>query len=166
MPRQQTAGRYRYRSVNLHVLLYGCETRSRRLREYHRLGVLQNTMLGKIFRPKRQEVTRCERERERECTASSFMARTWHQTVGGWTNQRGWHGGRARGTDRGEEKWRQGTGRRPTGRRRCKWDNTKMHPLTERGWGGVAGHLSQCRKKGRALVDAIMNLKKRRAFLN
>jgi hypothetical protein len=38
-------------------VLYGCETWSLTLREEHRLGVLENRALRKIFGPKRVEVT-------------------------------------------------------------------------------------------------------------
>jgi hypothetical protein len=38
--------------------LYGCETWSLALREEHRLRVFGNRVLGRIFGPKRDEVTR------------------------------------------------------------------------------------------------------------
>jgi hypothetical protein len=40
------------------VVLYGCETWSLTLREEHRLRVLENRVLRRIFGPKREEVTR------------------------------------------------------------------------------------------------------------
>jgi hypothetical protein len=39
------------------VVLYGCETWSLTLREGRRLGVFENSVLGRIFGPKRDEVT-------------------------------------------------------------------------------------------------------------
>jgi hypothetical protein len=42
---------------NLPVILYGCETQSLTLREEHRLSVLENRVLSRIFGPKRDEVT-------------------------------------------------------------------------------------------------------------
>jgi hypothetical protein len=39
------------------AVLYGCETWSLTLREEHRLRVFENTVLIRIFRPKRDEVT-------------------------------------------------------------------------------------------------------------
>jgi hypothetical protein len=39
------------------VVLYGCETQSLTLREEHRLRVLENRVLRRIFGPKRDEVT-------------------------------------------------------------------------------------------------------------
>jgi hypothetical protein len=41
----------------LPVVLYGCETLSLTLREECRLKVLENRVLRRIFRPKRDEVT-------------------------------------------------------------------------------------------------------------
>jgi hypothetical protein len=46
-----------YKTIILPVVLYGCETWSLTLREEHRLGVFENRVLRKIFRPKRDEVT-------------------------------------------------------------------------------------------------------------
>jgi hypothetical protein len=47
------------------VVLYGCETRSLKLREKHRLRVSENRVLRRIFGSKRDEVT----ERRLEKTA-------------------------------------------------------------------------------------------------
>jgi hypothetical protein len=44
-----------YKTVNLPVVLYGCETWSLTLGEEHRLRVLENRMLRKIFGSKREE---------------------------------------------------------------------------------------------------------------
>jgi hypothetical protein len=40
------------------VVLYGCETWSLTSRQGHRVNVFENRVLRKIFRPKRDEVTR------------------------------------------------------------------------------------------------------------
>jgi len=47
-----------YRTIILPVVLYGCETWSLILREEHRLRVVENRMLRKIFGPKTDRVTR------------------------------------------------------------------------------------------------------------
>jgi hypothetical protein len=47
-----------YKTIILLVILYGCETRSRTLREEHRLRVFENKVLRTIFGAKRHEVTR------------------------------------------------------------------------------------------------------------
>jgi hypothetical protein len=46
-----------YKNVILPVVLYGCETWSLALREEHRLGVFENSVLSRIFGPQRGEVT-------------------------------------------------------------------------------------------------------------
>jgi hypothetical protein len=46
-----------YKTIILPVVLYGCETWSLTLKEEHRLRVFENRVLGRIFRPKRNEVT-------------------------------------------------------------------------------------------------------------
>ena len=46
-----------YRTIILPVVLYGCETWSRTLREERKLRVFQNMVLRKIFGPRRDEVT-------------------------------------------------------------------------------------------------------------
>jgi hypothetical protein len=45
-----------YRTIILPVVLYGCENLSLTLREEHRLRVLENRVLRRIFGPKRDEV--------------------------------------------------------------------------------------------------------------
>jgi hypothetical protein len=46
-----------YKTIILPVVLYGRETWSLTLREEHRLKVLENRVLRRIFEPKRDEVT-------------------------------------------------------------------------------------------------------------
>jgi hypothetical protein len=46
-----------YKTITLPVVLYGCGTWSLTLREEHRLRVLENRVLRRIFVPKRDEVT-------------------------------------------------------------------------------------------------------------
>jgi hypothetical protein len=46
-----------YKAIILPVLLYGCETWSLTLWEEHRLGVFEKRVLGRIFGPRRDEVT-------------------------------------------------------------------------------------------------------------
>jgi hypothetical protein len=54
-----------YRTVILYVL-YGCETWSLTLREEHRLRVFENSMLRRIFGPKREEVVGGQRRLHNE----------------------------------------------------------------------------------------------------
>jgi hypothetical protein len=46
-----------YKTIILHVVLFGCETWSLSLREEHRLGLFENKVLGRIFGPKRDKAT-------------------------------------------------------------------------------------------------------------
>ena len=46
-----------YRTIILPVVLYGCETWSKTLREERRLRVFENRVLRRVFGPKRDEVT-------------------------------------------------------------------------------------------------------------
>jgi hypothetical protein len=46
-----------YKTIILPVVLYVCETLSLTLREEHRLRVFENSVLRRIFGPKRDEVT-------------------------------------------------------------------------------------------------------------
>jgi len=46
-----------YRTIILPVVLYGCETWSLTLREERRLRVSENSVLRKVYGPKRDEVT-------------------------------------------------------------------------------------------------------------
>jgi len=51
-----------YRTTILPVVLYGCETWSLTLREERKLRVFENMALGRIFGPRRDEVTgKCRR---------------------------------------------------------------------------------------------------------
>jgi hypothetical protein len=50
----------------LSVVLYGCETWSLTLREERRLRVFENRVLGRIFEPKRDEVTEVWRKLHNE----------------------------------------------------------------------------------------------------
>jgi hypothetical protein len=48
------------------MVLYGCETWSLTLREEHRLRVFGNTILKRIFRPKRDEVRGRQKQLHKE----------------------------------------------------------------------------------------------------
>jgi len=48
----------KYKTIILPVVLYGCENWSLILREERRLREFENTMLRRIFGPKREEITR------------------------------------------------------------------------------------------------------------
>ena len=64
-----------YRTIILLVVLYGCETLT--LREERKLRVLENMVLRRIFRPRRDEVTgelrRLHNEELMICTPHSIL---------------------------------------------------------------------------------------------
>jgi hypothetical protein len=63
-----------YKTINLPVVLYGCETWSLTLREKYRLRVFENRVLS-IFRPKKDEMT----GGWRYCIMKSFITCTLWQ---------------------------------------------------------------------------------------
>ena len=56
----------RYRTIILHVVMYGCETWSLTLKEERRLRVFEHRVLRSIFGPKRDEVTELWRQLHNE----------------------------------------------------------------------------------------------------
>jgi hypothetical protein len=55
-----------YKTIILLVVLYVCEIRSLALREEHRLRVFENRVLGRILRPKWDEMTGGSRKLPKE----------------------------------------------------------------------------------------------------
>jgi hypothetical protein len=72
-----------YKTIILPVVLYGYETWSLILREKHRLSVVENRVLRRIFGPKRDEVTGERRSR----TMRSFIFYTPPQILLGRSSQ-------------------------------------------------------------------------------
>jgi hypothetical protein len=64
-----------YKIIILPVVLFGFEPWSLTLREKHRLGVIENRVLRRIFGPKRDEVT----GEWRNCIMKTFMVCTFRQ---------------------------------------------------------------------------------------
>jgi hypothetical protein len=62
-----------YKTIILPVVLCGCETWSVTLRKEHRLKVFDNRVLRRIFRPKRDEVTRGWRKMYNLCSSSNII---------------------------------------------------------------------------------------------
>ena len=52
-----TTGKLLFRTIIFPIVLYGCGTWSRTLREERRLRVFENRVLRRVFGPKRDEVT-------------------------------------------------------------------------------------------------------------
>jgi hypothetical protein len=139
------------------VVLYGCETWPLTLREEHRLKVFENKVLGRIFSPKRNEVTggwiKLHNEELRDLYSSPSIIRIIK------LRRMRWAGHVAR---MGEKRnaYRLSVGKPPQGRLRCRWVDNIKTDLLDIDWGSVDWiGLAQDRNKWRALFNAVMNLR-------
>jgi hypothetical protein len=66
-----------YKTIIVHVVLYGCETWSLALKEKHRLRVFENRVLRRIYEPRRED--------GEDCIMRSFITCTSHQILLGLT---------------------------------------------------------------------------------
>jgi hypothetical protein len=149
-----------YKTIILPVVLYRCETLSLTLREEHKLRVFENRVLRRIFGPKRDEVTGDWRKLHNELHglySSPSIVRVIKARRMRWA----WHVvgiGEVRGAynilvGRPE-------GRRPLGRRRCRWEDNMKMDLREIGFGDLDWiHWAQDRERWRVLVNKVMNLR-------
>jgi hypothetical protein len=120
----------------LPVVLYGCETWSPPLREEHRLRVLENRVLRKIFGPKRDDVTDDWRKLHNEELNDLYCSPNIVLVIK--SRRMRWAGNVARMGERtsvymvlmGEPE-----GRRPLGRHRHRWEDNMKMDLQEVGWG-------------------------------
>jgi len=135
-----------YRTIILHVVLYGCETWSLILREERRLRVFENKVLRKVFGPKRDEVTDEWRKLHNEKLRDLYSLPNIVRVVK--SRRMRWMGHVARmGEGRGAHRILVGKpeGKSPLGRPRRRWeDNIKME-LEEVGGGGDWMELAQDR---------------------
>jgi hypothetical protein len=127
-----------YKPIILPVVLYGCETWSLTLREEHRLRVIENRVLRRIFGPKRDEVTgewrKLNNEELHDLYASPSIIRIIKSRRMRW-------GGHVARMEEKRNAYRllvgKPEGKRPLGRPRRRWvDNVRMD-LGEVGWGDV-----------------------------
>jgi hypothetical protein len=116
-------------------VVYGCETWSLTLREEHRLRVLENRVLRRIFGPKGDEVTGEWRKLHNEELPDLYSSPSIIRII-----KMRWEGHVARmGAKRNAYRLLVGEpeGKRPLGRPRRRWvDNIRMG-LGKTGWGGV-----------------------------
>jgi len=117
-----------YRTIILHVVLYGCETWSLTLREERKLRVFENRVLRRVFGPKREEVTGEWRKLHNEELSDRYSLPNIVRVV--QSRRMRWVTHVARMEQRrGVYRVLVGTpeGKRPLGRPRRRWeDNIKM----------------------------------------
>jgi hypothetical protein len=125
-----------YKTIILPVVLYGCETLSRTLREDHRLRVFENRVLRRIFGPKRDDVTGEWRKLHNEELHNLHSSPDINRQVK--SRRMRWAGHVAR---TGEERKvykvlvRKPEGKRPLGRPRRRWEDGIRMDLREIGLG-------------------------------
>ena len=150
-----------YRTIILPVVLYGCETWSLTLREEHRLGVFENRVLRRIFRPKREGVTDELRKLHNEELNDLYCSPNIVRVIK--SRRMRWAGHVASMEEgRGVHKVLVGKpeGKRPLGRPRRRWeDNIKMDLREVRRGCGDWMELAQDRDRWRALVSTVMNFR-------
>jgi hypothetical protein len=143
------------------MVLYGCETWSLTLRDEHRLRVIENRGLRRVFGQKRDEVTggwgKLHNEELRKLYSSTSIIRMSK------SRRMRWAGHVAR-MEENRNAYRilvgKSEGKIPLGRPRRRWtDNFKMD-LREIGWDGVNWiDMAQNRDQWRALVNTVLNLR-------
>jgi hypothetical protein len=149
-----------YKIVILPVVLYGCQTWSLTLREENRLRVFENSVLRKIFGPKTKE-DRSWRKLHNDELHSLYSLLNIVRVIK--SRRMRWPGHVAcMGEGRGVYRILVGRpeGKRPLGRRRCRWeDNIKMD-LREIEINGVNWiQMTQDRVQWQAFVNTVMNLR-------
>jgi hypothetical protein len=150
-----------YRTISLHVVLYGCEVWSLTPREERRLRVFENRVLRKVFGPKRDEATREWRKLHNKELNDLYSLPNIVQVVK--SRRMRWAGHVARmGEDRGVHRVLVGKPeeKMPLGKPRRRWeDNIKMN-LQEVGRGrGNWMELAQDRDRWRALEGTVRDFR-------
>ena len=125
-----------HRTINLSVVLYGCETCSLAVREERRFRVCENRILRRIFGSKRHEVTREWRKLHIEELHDLYsspniirMFKSRRMRLAGHVASMGERRGAYRVLVGKIE------GKRPLGRPRRRWEDSIKRNLQEVGWG-------------------------------
>jgi hypothetical protein len=150
-----------YKTIILPVVLHGCETWSLTLRKEHRLRVLENRVLRRIFGPKRDEVTGEWRKLHNEELHNLYSSPDIIRQVKSRRMRWAEHVARM-GEERKVYKVLvvKPEGKRPLGRPRRRWEDGIRMDLREIGLVGVDWiRLAQDRNRLLAVVSAVMNLR-------
>jgi hypothetical protein len=141
--------------------VYGCETWSLTLREERRLRVFENTVLRRVFGPKRDDVTGEWRKLHNAELSDMYSLPNIVRVVK--SRRMRWAGHVARmGEERSVHRVLVGKpeGKRPVGRPRRRWeDNIKMYLQEVGGSCGDWMDLARDRDRWRALVSTVMNFR-------
>jgi hypothetical protein len=127
-----------YKTIILLVFLYGCETWSLTLKEEHRLRVLENRVLRRIFGLKRDEVMGEWRKLHNKELHALYSTPSIIRIIK--SRRMRWAGNIARmGEKRSAYRLLVGKpeGKRPLGRSRRRWVDHIRMDLGEVGWGDV-----------------------------
>jgi hypothetical protein len=129
-----------YKTIIVPVVLYGCETWSRTLREEHGLRVFENRVLRGIFGPKRDEVTGEWRKLHNEELHNLYSSPDIIRQIK--SRRKKWAGHVAR-MGEGRNVYRvlvgEPEGKKPLERPRRRWEDGIKMDLREIGWGGWGG---------------------------
>jgi hypothetical protein len=147
--------------IILPVVLYGCETWPLTLREEHRLRVLENRVLRRIFGPKRDEVKgECRKFHNKELR-DLYSLPSKIRIIKLWRMRWADHVARM-GEKRNDYRLlvRKPVGKRPLGRPRCRWVYNISMDLGEVGCGDSDWiGLAEDRNRWRTLVNSALNLR-------
>jgi hypothetical protein len=129
--------------------------------EEHRLRVLENRVLRRIFVLKRDEVIRDRKELHNEELHNLYCSPNIIRMVK--SRRMRWAGHVARmGEKRSAYRISVGKpeGKRPLGRPKCRWEDSIKMDLREIGWGGMDWiDLAEDMDQWKALVNTVMNLR-------